>query len=154
MRSAAFDDIKGDFLVQVLAHSGDVDGVAHDEVGLDDFVGQVVLDVALDGAAERTSAVLRIPAFFDQKIFGAFVDVDAEAHALDAAEQSFELNFDDAMDVFALEAVEIDDGVDTVEELGSERLLSDFSMTSRSMASRSLSRAAVENPTPVPKSLS
>ena len=107
----------------MLVVGGDADGVARQDVGLDDLVGEVVLDVALDGAAQRTGAVLLVPALGDDEVLGLLVHLHLEAHLADAREEAAQFDVDDLVDLLAAERIEVDDVVDAVEELGSEGLL-------------------------------
>ena len=77
----AFLDGEGEpFGLRVAFEGGDVDGVAWQDVGLDYLVGQVVLDVMLDGAFQRTGTGLLVPPLAEDEVLGLLVDVDAESH--------------------------------------------------------------------------
>ena len=77
----AFLDGEGEpFGLRVAIEGGDVDGVARQDVGFDDFVGQVVLDVMLDGTFQRTGTVLLVPPLAEDEVLGFLVDVDTESH--------------------------------------------------------------------------
>ena len=81
MAGRAFLDGEGEaFGLCVAFEGGDVDGVARQDVGFDYLVGQVVLDVMLDGAFQRTGTVLLVPPLAEDEVFGLLVDVDTESH--------------------------------------------------------------------------
>ena len=89
MAGVAFFDGEGEaFGLVVVVEGGDMDGVARAEVGFDDLVGEVVLDVVLDGALEGSGSVLLVPAFAEDEVLGFVVDVYAESHLVHPLEES------------------------------------------------------------------
>src|SRR6516164_1234611 len=97
--------------------------VARPQLAEQDLLGQAVLDLPLDRAAQRTGAEHRIVAALGEQILGGRPDLDAHVAVLQPLVDLGDHQVHDLEDLFLLQLVEHDHVVDTVEELGPEVLL-------------------------------
>ena len=87
------------------------------------FVGERVLDVALDRAAQRPGAHRGVPAFLDQQVLGLVGQLQLQLVLGDLDADAVDHQVDDLLDLFLGQLVEDDHLVDPVEELGPEDFL-------------------------------
>src|SRR5205814_10058811 len=87
---------------------------------IEDATSDAVLDFALDDALERTSPELRIVTLSGKQIFGSFGKLERDVAISEARAQTVDLDFDNLPDLSALERLEDDDFVDTVDKLGTK----------------------------------
>src|SRR5215213_139280 len=85
-----------------------------------DLVGEGILDVALDRAAQRTGAHRGIPALLDEDVLGVLGQLQLEVVLGDLDANAVDHQVDDLLDLLLGELVEDDHLVDPVEELRSE----------------------------------
>src|SRR6185312_3327816 len=97
--------------------------VAGSEQSAQHLLCELVLDLALNRAPQRTRPELRIPAFLGEQFLAVFGDLEVHVLRLDLADDFLELETDDLFDLLAGELVEHDDLVDAVEELRTEGVL-------------------------------
>ena len=88
MAGVTFFDGEGEaFGLVVGVEGGDMDGIAREEVGFDYLVGQIVLDILLNGTFQWAGTILLVPSFEENEILGFIVNVNIVAHGLDSIEQ-------------------------------------------------------------------
>src|SRR3954463_12229633 len=114
---------KEDVAVVALLRDLDHHRPARHELALEHEVGQRVLDVALDGPAQRTGAHGRVPALLDEEVLGALRELELQVALRERRADAPQEEVDDPLDLVLGELVEDDDVVDAVEELGPEDLL-------------------------------
>src|SRR4051794_26845559 len=85
-----------------------------------DFVGERILDVALDRAAQRAGAHRRVPALLDQQVLGLVGQLELQFVLGHLDADAADHQVDDLLDLVLGELVEDDHLVDPVEELGAE----------------------------------
>src|SRR4051794_32790102 len=117
------EDGKHDVAVVALLRDLDHHRPARHELALEHEVGQRVLDVALDGPAQRTGAHGRVPALLDEEVLGALRELELQVALRERRADAPQEEVDDPLDLVLGELVEDDDVVDAVEELGPEDLL-------------------------------
>ena len=92
------------------------------EGAAEDFIRERVFDKRADGAADRTRAVFRVRAGIDQAFDHVVVDLEFAALVGEARDELGEFQTDDPAELFGAELAEDDQLVETVDELGLERL--------------------------------
>src|SRR6476661_199333 len=107
------------FLAVFKVHRDDV-AVGH--LGLEDFLGNRVFDVLLNGAVQRTSTVFGVVAFVGHEVLGFLGELHLVAQGLHPAQQLAEADVDNAVDVLFLKRVEDDDVIQSVQKFGREGL--------------------------------
>src|SRR4051794_20047315 len=117
------DDLERDLGLLALGRPADHHRAAGHELGAQDEVGQRVLDVALDRAAQRPGAHRRVPPLVDQQVLGILGELELELTLGQGLPDAAQEQLDDRLDLVLLQLVEDDDVVDAVEELGPEHLL-------------------------------
>src|SRR4029453_7663784 len=114
------DDRQVDLGVLAVGRALDHDGRARRELGLEDEVGQRVLDVALDRPAQRARSHRGVPALVDEQVLRVLRELELQLalgqRLADAAQEELH----DGLDLVLRELVEDDDLVDAVEELWAE----------------------------------
>lgn len=118
---AAFD-FEGEF-VAVFDHVQFLSGL---EGAAEDFLGDGVFEIPLDGAAHGAGSVLRIVTFGDEELFGVVFEHDGDVFGLEAVDDFFHFKVDDVLEVALLQAVEDDDVIQAIEELRFEDALGFF----------------------------
>src|SRR6476659_7771546 len=94
--------------------------VALAEFAVEDPHRQWVQDKPLDRALERPRAVCGIVPFSNQPLFGGVGHRYVNLPILEPAQQPFDLNVDNRLQLLAIERMEDDDLVAAVDELGPE----------------------------------
>src|SRR5215210_293568 len=112
-----------DVLLVALRRLVDLDGRAGRHGLREHLVRERVLDVALDGPAERACAHGRVPALLDEEVRGLLGEVHRQLPLGERLADPLEQQLDDGGDLLLRELVEDDDLVDPVQELGPEHLL-------------------------------
>src|SRR3954453_13838161 len=118
-----FDDRQAERLVVLVAGRVALDhhGRARNHLALaQDFVGERVLDVALDRAAQRTGAHRGVPTLVDQQVLGLVGQIQLQLVLGDLDADAVDHQIDDLLDLVLGELVEDDHLVDPVEELRPE----------------------------------
>ena len=82
-----------------------------------------ILDVTLHRAAHRTSTVVRVVALLDEEFLGLLVELQVDVLYSKTPHDGVDFEIDDLDEILAVEHVENDLLVETVEELGLEGLL-------------------------------
>ena len=88
------------------------------------LVGERVLDVALDRAAQRPGAHRRVPALVDQQLLRLLVELQLQLVLGDLRADPADHQVDDHLDLVAGQLVEDDHLVDPVQELGRKTFFS------------------------------
>ena len=101
----------------------DFDAVAGFELAVEQFHGQWVKQKFLDGAFERARAELRVVPLFGQIPPGCGIHLDGQLLLGQPLFQALQLNAYDRLKLFLVQAVENDDVVNPVQELGPEMFL-------------------------------
>src|SRR4051812_13594894 len=114
---------EGELLRLALALRVDPDVLPGAELGEEDLLGQGVLDLALDGAAQRARTEHGVVALLGEQVLGRGRELDAHVLVLEPLVELGDLEVDDLRDLLAVEVGEHDRVVDAVEELGPEVLL-------------------------------
>src|SRR6478736_5400330 len=114
---------EGERLRLALALGVDLDVLAGREVPEQDPLRQGVLDLALDGAAQRTRTEHGAVALLGEQVLGGLRELHAHVLVLEPLVELGDLEVDDLDDLVAAQVREDDGVVDTVEELGPEVLL-------------------------------
>src|SRR5205823_5729891 len=99
---------------------GSLDVIARFEFAGQDFHGQRIEQVLLDGAFQGPSAKLRVISFLGQEPFGGGVQLYFELLLGKAFLQPLQLDLDDLSQLFLIQAVENDDVVHPIQKLGPE----------------------------------
>src|SRR5579864_3171614 len=103
--------------------AADEDGRAGLELPAEHVVGERVLDIALDCAAQRPGAHRRVVALVDEQVLRLVRELDRDLVVRHLLAQALQQQVDDRLDLFLVQLVEDDDLVDAVEQLGAEDLL-------------------------------
>src|SRR4051812_3508371 len=98
----------------------DDDRLARVELLPQDLLRQRVLDVTLDGAAQRPGAQRRVVALLGEQVLRRIGELEPEALALQLRLHPHDEQVHDVVDVAARQLREHDDVVDAVEEFGPE----------------------------------
>lgn len=98
----------------------DVDRAALREAAFEDGETERVEDVVLDGALERAGTVDGVVAVLGHQLCGGVAELELEPAGSEALVDASQLDVDDALEIRAFKAVEDDDFIDAVEELGAE----------------------------------
>src|SRR5579875_2816996 len=100
--------------------------IARPDVAAQERFGELVFDHPLNRAPQRACAELRIPSFARKELLGGVGHLELHLLGADLAHHFFEFQADDLLDLLAVELMEDDHLVHTVEELGPEGLLDLF----------------------------
>ena len=92
----------------------------------ENFFGHRIFEIPLDGASHGAGAVLRIVALDDEEFFGVGLEDHGDVFGFEAVDHFLHLEVDNLLEVALLQAVEDDDIVQAVEELGLEDALGLF----------------------------
>src|SRR4051794_34159618 len=114
---------EGELLLLALTLRVDLDVLAGRELGVQDLLGQGVLDLALDGAPQWASTEHGVVAALGEQVLGRGRELEAHVLVLEPLVELGDLEVDDLRDLLAVEVGEHDRVVDAVEELGPEVLL-------------------------------
>ena len=77
----------------------DLDVLAGQELGVEDLLGQGVLDLALDGAAQRTRTEHGVVALLGEQVLGSLRELDAHVLVLEPLVELGDLEVDDLRDL-------------------------------------------------------
>ncbi len=97
--------------------------MAGTDLAEEDLLGELILDLALDGATQRTCTENRIESSLGQQRLRLLGELDPHVLVLELGLDATDHQVDHLDDLVLSELVEHDDVVDTVEELRSEVLL-------------------------------
>src|ERR1044071_7887482 len=124
-RSARERPLRGGGLLenQLVALDGDLDGVVFVEVTLEDFLGQGVLQVALDRTAHGPGAVNRVVTLLHEEILRLLVEVKLDVPALQPFHDLLDLQIQNLDQVRLVQGAENNHVVEPVQEFPPERLL-------------------------------
>src|SRR5699024_6116353 len=103
----------------------DHDGVTVDDVTGQQRAGELVADLALDQATQRSGAEGRIVAFEGQPVLGPLSDLERDPTIGEPLGHVLDLQIDDRGEFVLVERIEEHDVIETVEELGLERRVHD-----------------------------
>src|SRR3954470_8484132 len=112
-----------ELLVRVLALDVHHDDLTRGQLAVEDLLAQRVLDLALDGPAQRPGTQDRVEAAVGQQLLGGRRHLERHVLVRQLALHAGEHEVDDPDDLVLAQLVEHDDVVDAVEELRPEVLL-------------------------------
>src|SRR5690606_5272278 len=111
---------------EVAVLDGDLHGLAVVDLAFEDLLGQRVLHVFLDHALQGPRAIGRVVALVAEPGLGVFVQIQRDLAVGQELGKPLHLDVDDVRHVLAAQAVEQDDLVHAVQELGPEVMTHDL----------------------------
>src|SRR5699024_2146077 len=114
---------EGEFALCALTDDVDRHVLATLEIAVEDSLGELVLDVALDGAAQRPGTEHRVIAAFGHQVVCRLGELDVHVLVGQPRGQLGDHEVHDLVDLLLRQLGEDDDVIHTVEELGAELLL-------------------------------
>ena len=100
--------------------SVDVDGAAFRVAAFQDSAAEGVEDIVLDGALERAGTINGVIAMGGHQLGCGIAELHLETAGCEALVYAGQLDVDNALEVSSFQAVEDDDFINAVEELGAE----------------------------------
>src|SRR5690606_10073169 len=101
----------------------DFQRIAFRHFAFEDFLGDGVFQIFLDGSFKRPCTEVAVEAFFRYEILGGISELDAVAQRFDADKERLQFDVDDLENMLLIQRVEYNYIVYAVEEFGGERSL-------------------------------